>query len=768
VNVVCVGGGPGGLLLGILLRLTNPEHRVTVLERNGPDDTFGFGVVFSDETLATLSEADPEVFDRIEAEFVHWPEIEIHHRGRVLVSGGHGFAAVARVRLLQLLGERAAEVGVDVRYRTEVGPAELDRLVADCDLVVGCDGVNSLVRRTRAESFGPTIEPGRSKFIWLGTPKVFPRFTFVIEETEHGVVQAHCYPYSSSMSTFIVETTPETWQAFGFDATSVRYTKPGESDVEAIAFAERLFGHVLDGRPIVGNNSKWLEFPTVANERWHDGHVVLLGDAAHTAHFSVGSGTKLAMEDAIGLAAALAAYPGDVDDALDAYENDRRPAVASLQRAAHASRQWFEGIRRYVDLEPEAFAFQLLTRSQRITYDNLRLRDEEFSRHILTTFWKDTPEHLRPADPETPPMFYPFEVGGLRLANRVVVSPMAQYSAVDGLPNDWHLVHLGSRAVGGAGMVMTEMVCVSDIGRISPGCAGLWNDEQQAVWARVAGFAHEWTTAAIGLQLGHSGRKGSTRVMWEGEDRPLDEGNWPLLAASAIPYTAVNQVPKEMTRDDMDLVREQFVESARHGVACGFDLLELHMAHGYLLSGFISPLANHRTDDYGGGLDNRMRYPLEIVDAVRAVWPGERPLSVRISATDWVPGGTTGDDAVVIARLLAEHGADLIDVSTGQVDPRQRPRYGRLYQTPFADRIRHEAGVPVMTVGGVASVDDVNTIILAGRADLCLLARPHLVDPYWTLNAAIDQARNDVAWPVQYLSGRNARRREQSAIAPRD
>jgi anthraniloyl-CoA monooxygenase len=440
--------------------------------------------------------------------------------------------------------------------------------------------------------------------------------------------------------------------------------------------------------------------------------------------------------------------------------------VASLQRAAHASREWFEGIRRYVDLDPERFAFQLLTRSQRITYDNLRIRDEEFTRQIQARFWKETPEHLRPADPDTPPMFYPFELRGLRLGNRVVVSPMAQYSAVDGVPNDWHFVHLGSRAVGGAGMVMTEMVCVSEVGRITPGCAGIWNDEQEAEWARTVRFVHEWTPAAIGLQLGHSGRKGSTKVMWEGEDEPLDHGNWPILSASAIPYTPRNQVPVEMDRHDMDDVVGQYVECARRGVACGFDLLELHMAHGYLLSSFLSPLTNQRGDEYGGALENRLRYPLEVVEAVRAVWPEDRPLTVRISATDWVPGGTTGDDAVAMARAFAAHGVvDAIDVSTGQVHADQRPRYGRLYQTPFADRIRHEAGLPTMTVGAVSSVDDVNTIILAGRADLCLLARPHLVDPYWTLNAALDQGYGDLPWPPQYLSGRTARRREQSAIA---
>ncbi len=765
MDIVVIGGGPGGLLFGILARLTNPDHRVTVLERNARDDTFGFGVVFSDETLATISEADPEVFARIEAEFVHWPEIEVHYGGRVLVSGGHGFAALARVRLLELLAERAAEVGVDIRFRTELSAPDLDRLRRQAELLVGADGVNSLVRRTYADDLRPAYEHGASKFVWLGTPKVFERFTFMIEETEHGVVQAHCYPYSRSMSTIIVETDPDTWQAFGFDQTATKYERPGENDAEAIDFARRLFGSYLDGQPLVGNNSKWLKFVTVANERWHTGNVVLLGDAAHTAHFSVGSGTKLSMEDAIGLAGALAAYPANLPDALAAYEADRRPAVASLQRAAHASREWFEGIRRYVDLDHERFAFQLLTRSQRITYDNLRLRDEEFTRQILARYWKETPEHLRPPDPETPPMFYPFELRDLRLPNRVVVSPMAQYSAVDGTPNDWHFVHLGSRAVGGAGLVMTEMVCVSPIGRISPFCAGLWNDEQQAAWSRIVAFVHEWTDAKIGLQLGHSGPKGSTKVLWEGEDEPLDDGNWPLLGPTAAPYKPGNQVPKPMTRDDMDDVLEQYVANARKGAACGFDLLELHMAHGYLLSSFISPLINRRTDAYGGSLSNRMRFPLEVLAATREVWPADKPITVRISATDWVPGGTTGDDAVAIARMLKDDGADTIDVSTGQVDPRQKPRYGRLYQTPFADRIRHEVGVPVMTVGGVASVDDVNTIILAGRADLCLLARPHLIDPYWTLNAAIDQGYSDVSWPAQYLSGKTARRREQRAVA---
>jgi anthraniloyl-CoA monooxygenase len=766
MDIVCVGGGPGGLLLAILAQIASPANRVTVLERNGPDDTFGFGVVFSDETLANLRGAEPVTFDRIEGEMRYWPDIEVRYRGRTMVSGGHGFAALSRKRLLAILAERAAAVGVDVRFHHEV--SDLEVLRSAHDLVVGGDGVNSLVRRTWPGHFGPQVELGRSKYIWFGTDRPLERFTFDIAETPCGVVQAHAYPFADRMSTLIVETDEATWRRLGCDAGAGQYGRPGESDPEAIRLAERLFADLLDGHKVTGNNSKWLSFATVRNRSWHHGNVVILGDAAHTAHFSIGSGTKLAMEDAIALARALDGAT-DLDGALTGYEQDRKPVVESTQRAALTSQAWFEGIGRYVGLEPEQFAFQLLTRSQRITDDNLRLRDPEFRRHVLNTFWKATPEHLRPPDPDTPPMFYPFQLRDLRLANRVVVSPMAQYSAVDGVPTDWHLVHLGSRAVGGAGLVMSEMTCVSPEGRITLGCTGLWNDEQQTAWARVVEFVHQHSQAKIGLQLGHSGRKGSCILPWQGDDdQPLASGGWSLLAPSAVPYRPDSPAPHAMTRADMDRVRDQFVDATKLGAGAGFDLLELHYAHGYLLSSFISPLTNRRDDDWGGDLEGRMRYPLEVLDAVRAAWPAGRPLAVRISATDWVEGGIDGDDAVAIARMLAAHGCDIVDVSTGQVDKAAQPRYGRLYQTPFSDRIRHETGCPTMTVGAVSSVDDINTIILSGRADLCLLARPHLVDPYWTLNAAIDQSFADHAWPAQYLPAKNARRREQQPLPTLD
>jgi anthraniloyl-CoA monooxygenase len=634
----------------------------------------------------------------------------------------------------------------------------------DADVIVGADGKNSRVRDALAEHLRPTIDERVNKYMWFGTTKVFDRFHFIFEDTPAGMVWAHIYPYSDEGSTFIVEMAPGTWRELGLDATEHESLPPGVSDELALARCQELFAGHLDGHPLVGNNSKWLVFPTIKCERWHHGNVVLMGDAIHTAHYSVGSGTKLAMEDAISLAGHLA-RGGPIEEAFAAYEADRRPAVDSLQRAAKASLEWFEGADRYRHMEPEQFAFSLLTRSQRVTYDNLRLRDPGYMEAVDR--WYAASDHGCPVEvgPEVPPMFHPFQLRDLVLENRIVVSPMDQYSAgEDGVPNEWHLVHLGSRAVGGAGLVMTEMVCVTPQGRISPGDTGMWSDEQEVAWKRIVDFVHTHTKAKIGLQLGHSGRKGSTKRMWEGDTDPLDEGNWEIIAPSPIPYRPDSQVPREMTRRDMDEVRDAFVAAAERGKRAGFDLLELHYAHGYLMSSFLTPLANRRTDGYGGSLENRMRYPLEVVDAVRDVWDG--PLSVRISATDWVPGGFDGDDAVALARALKEHGVDIVDVSTGQTSIDARPEYGRLYQTPFSDRIRHEVGIPTMTVGGVSSIDDVHNILVAGRADLCLLARPHLVDPYWTLNAAIDLGYTGHHFPKQYLSGLNARRRPQEPIPP--
>lgn len=762
MRVACVGAGPAGLFLGILLASRDPSCEVTVFERNSPGDTFGFGVVFSAEALENIEAAEPETLRRITAEFRHWDTIEMRWGERVLRSGGHAFAGLRRARLLEILTDRAEEVGVRLRPRQEVS-SRAD-LGDGYDVVVAADGVNSALRAEREEHFRPSTDVRQSVFMWLATRAPFDVFTFIFVETEWGLFQAHVYPYNAEYATVIVETDPDTWRRAGledYDAGTPR--TPGTNDERSIRFCERLFAVHLDGHGLVGNNSRWLTFPTLRTESWHADDVVLAGDAAHTAHFSVGSGTRLAMEDAIALADALARHhdDGDVTTAFKEYEEERRPPVASLQRAAQQSLEWFEGVGRYLSLPPEQFFFQLLTRSLRITYENLQTRDPEFVRGLRE--WSAARARRQGLDvaDTTPPMFHPYRLRGLELPNRIVVSPMAQYSCTDGYPGDWYLVHLGSRAVGGAGLVFTEMTCVSPEGRITPGCAGLWNDEQAAGWARIVDFCHTWTDAKVGLQLGHSGRKGSTKLMWEGNDEPLDDGNWEVVAPSPVPYKPHGHMPREMTAADLDAVRDEFARSARYGAQCGFDLLELHCAHGYLLSSFLSPLTNLRTDAYGGSFEGRVRFPLEVFDAVREVWPDDRPISVRISATDWTPGGFTGDDAVAFAALLKEHGCDIVDVSTGQVWADQQPAYGRLFQTPYADRIRHEVGMPTITVGAVASVDDANTIILAGRADLCAIARPHLVDPYWTLNAATDLDYQGHRWPNQYLSGKTARRREQ-------
>ena len=753
-DVAIVGGGPGGLYLAILLKKARPDLRIDVYERNTPADAYGFGVVFSDETLDHFHEADEPSYKELSDAFIHWGDIEIRHFSSPdpIVSGGHGFAAAGRRRLLEVLSDRATEVGAVLHFETEVAEPP------EADLVVAADGANSAIRQRFATVFRPTVDFRVNKYAWFGTTKVFDRFHFIFEETTHGMVWAHIYPYDETGSTFIVEMAPDTWRGLGLDETEGDTFPPGISDEHAIGACERMFSEHLDGHSLVGNNSKWLQFPVISCETWHHENLVLLGDAAHTAHFSIGSGTKLAMEDAISLAGLLTddqPLPG----VFRRYEEERRPAVDSLQRAAKASLEWFEGADRYRALEPTQFAFSLLTRSQRVTYDNLRLRDPAYMEGV-DSWYADQ----QGADVSVPPMFQPYRIRGIELANRVVVSPMDQYSAVDGMPNDWHLVHLGSRAVGGAGLVMTEMVCVSAEGRISPGDTGLWTEEQARAWERIVAFVHEHTDARVGLQIGHSGRKGSTKLMWEGDNDPLDEGNWEVMAPSPIRFQPFNQVPREMTRADMERVRDEFVRSARFGDDAGFDWLELHYAHGYLLSSFLTPLANQRSDEYGGSLENRMRYPMEVLDAVREVWG--KPLSVRISATDWAPGGFDGDDAVALARALKEHRCDIVDVSTGQTSMYADPEYGRLYQTPFADRIRHEADVPVMTVGAVSSIDDIHNILVAGRADLCVLARPHLVDPYWTMNAAIDLAYRGHHFPDQYLSGLAARRREQDPIAP--
>lgn len=741
MKIISVGGGPAGLYFAILMKKAEPAHDITVIERNAPDQTFGWGVVFSDETLNYLHEADPVTAEEITRTFAHWNTIDIWYRGECIRSTGHGFCGIARRRLLSILQRRCEQLGVRLRFGTEV--EDVQALARDCDLLLGADGIRSRVRTVYESVFQPDLDVRRCKYIWLGTTRVFDSFTFVFEQNEHGVFQAHAYRFDAETSTFIVECDERSWRNAGLDRMSVD---------EALLYLEGLFGKYLQGQRLLSNRSSWINFVTVRNRTWHHGNVVLLGDAAHTAHFSIGSGTKLAMEDAIALVRAFQVHR-DVPTALAAYEAERRPVVERTQRAAQDSLTWFENVRRHCRLEPLQFAFSLLTRSKRISYDNLKLRDPSLVERVTDWYARTQSAMDVVPVPAPPPMFTPLRLRGLVIPNRVVVSPMCMYSAEDGTPNDFHLVHLGSRALGGAGLIFTEMTDVSPEGRITPGCAGMYKPEHVQAWKRIVDFVHRYSRAKIGIQLGHAGRKGATRKMWEGMDEPLEEGGWPLISASPIPYLPHSQVPREMTREDMDKVRDDFVRAARMADEAGFDILELHMAHGYLLASFISPLTNVRRDEYGGSLENRMRFPLEVFDAVRAVWPEDKPMAVRLSATDWKDGGLTGEDAVEIARMLKAHGCDLIDVSTGQTVPDARPVYGRMYQTPFSEQIRNEVGIPTITVGNITTADQVNTILAAGKADLCALARPHLRDPHWTLHAATE-LDYDLDWPVQYLPGK--------------
>ncbi|MGP3962256.1 bifunctional salicylyl-CoA 5-hydroxylase/oxidoreductase [Nonomuraea sp. 3N208] len=753
MRIAVIGGGPGGLYFSVLAKQLGPGHEITVWERNAQDDTFGFGVVFSDETLGGIEHADPGIYRRMEAEFARWDDIDVHYRGQVLTSGGHAFAALSRKRLLEIMQQRCRELGVTIHFLTDA--PDVSQLAATHDLVVAADGVNSAVRSKYADSFHPDLEQRACKYMWLGTDKVFDAFKFYVVETPYGVMQGHGYPFDAHGSTFIVEMHEDVWRRAGFDALAARPFAPGESDERSIERVKEIFAEELGGCSLLANNSKWINFTTVRNDSWRHENIVLLGDAAHTAHFSIGSGTKLAMEDALSLAACLHEQP-TLDEALTAYESERKSVVRSTQRAAQASLEWFENLGQYVGQEPEQFAFNIMTRSRRVTYDNLRLRDPEFVARVDAWFAGRQP-HRAGDGSGTPPMFHPLWLGELELPNRVVVSPMDMYRAVDGMPNDFHFVHLGGKALGGAGLVMTEMVCVSETGRITPGCTGIWNDEQAAAWRRLTDFVHRESAAKVGIQVGHSGRKGSTRLMWEGIDQPLPDGNWEVVAPSALAYKeGVNQVPRELTRADMEEIKRQFTDAARHADDAGFDLLELHCAHGYLLSSFISPLTNRRADEYGGDLAGRLRYPLEVFRAMRRVWPRHKPMTVRISATDWVEDGITGDDAVEIARAFADAGAAAIDVSTGQVTPEEKPAFGRSYQTPYADKIRNEVGIPTIAVGVISSYDDVNSIILGGRADLCALGRVHLYDPSWTLHAAVEQdyAGPGAAWPDSWRAGR--------------
>ncbi|MYM26324.1 bifunctional salicylyl-CoA 5-hydroxylase/oxidoreductase [Duganella sp. FT135W] len=761
MKILCIGGGPAGLYFALLMKKQNPSHQITVVERNRPYDTFGWGVVFSDQTLGNLAEADAQTAQAIEASFNHWDDIDVFFKGEKVTSGGHGFCGIGRKHLLNILQHRCEELGVELVFETEL----MDYAQYGADLVIASDGLNSRVRARYADSYQPMIEPRRCRFVWLGTRKKFEAFTFAFKQTEHGWFQAHIYQYDADTSTFIVETPETVWRASGLETMSQE---------ESIAFCERLFAEQLDGHKLMSNASHlrgsamWITFPRIVCGKWvhWDGKVpvVLMGDAAHSAHYSIGSGTKLALEDAIELARCFGQHT-DAVSALAAYEAVRAVEVLKLQSAARNSMEWFENVERYTAMEAPQFAYSMLTRSQRLSHENLRLRDAAYVEGYERWFAQRAATHAGvsaapaaatlAAPAPVPPMFTPFTVRGLTLKNRIAVSPMAQYSAVDGIAGDYHLAHLGARALGGAALVFAEMTCVSADARITPYCPGMYAPEHTQAWKRIVDFVHQHSDAAIALQLGHAGAKGSTRAMWDGIDKPLDKNNWPLVSASPQQYLqGLSQTAREMTAEDMDRIQADFVRATQAADEAGFDWVELHCAHGYLLSSFISPLTNQRSDEYGGTLENRCRYPLRVFTAMRAAWPQHKPMSVRISAHDWVEGGITPDDAVQIARMFKAAGADMIDCSSGQVSKLEKPVYGRMFQTPFADRIRNEAGIGAIAVGSIYEADHANSIIAAGRADLCAVGRPHLANPAWTLAEAARIGYTAVAWPKQYLPGK--------------
>ncbi|TFL19791.1 bifunctional salicylyl-CoA 5-hydroxylase/oxidoreductase [Jannaschia formosa] len=750
MRIACLGGGPAGLYFAISMKLRDPSHEVVVIERNRANDTFGWGVVLSDDALDNLRDNDPVSAQAIRDHFAYWDDIAVVHDGMRTVSGGHGFAGIGRRQMLILLQERARELGVDLRFETEFESAESIR--RDYDLVVAADGINSRVRGEYADRFRPDIDMRECKFVWLGTRQKFgDAFTFIFERTEHGWVWAHVYQFDPDTATFIVECQQDTWDRWGFAEMSKE---------ETVETCRRIFAAHLGPHELMSNAAHlrgaavWMNFPRVICETWHHENVVLMGDAAATGHFSIGSGTRLAFDSAISLATYLHSEP-TLERAFERYQDERRLEVLRLQSAARNSLEWFEQVERYLDLDPVQFTYALLTRSQRISHENLRLRDPDWLESAER--WFQERAGVTSNDPPRAPMFAPFRLRDMELKNRIVVSPMAQYKAREGCPTDWHLVHYGERAKGGAGLVFTEMTCVSPEGRITPGCPGLYAPEHEAAWRRLTEFVHRETDAKICCQIGHSGRKGSTRLGWEEMDAPLAEGNWEVMSASAIGWSDRNPTPREMTAEDMDRVRDQFVAAARMAERAGFDMIELHAAHGYLVSSFISPVSNRRTDAFGGSLENRMRWPREVFAAMRAAWPAQKPMSVRISASDWLDGeGVTPEEAVEIARAFQAEGADIIDVSAGQTSTAARPVYGRMFQTPFSDRIRNEAGIATMAVGNIYEADHANSILMAGRADLVAVGRPHLTDPYWTLReAARIGDRRAPDWPLPYLPGRD-------------
>ena len=715
MRIGVLGGGPAGLYFAMLMKKADPSHEVTVFERNPPDATFGWGVVFSEETLGSFRDADFETYTEITDTFARWGAIDVRYRGRTVRSRGHVFSAIARKRLLQILQDRCRRLGVGLVFHREVG--DLSEL-GDVALIVAADGVNSLARRALAESLRPAEDVHRTKFVWFGTDLVFDAFTFIFRENDHGLFQVHAYPFDGETSTFIVECPEETWRRAGLE---------GATEEESIAYCEELFAEDLGGHSLMSNRSLWISFVTLRCDSWHQGNVVLLGDAAHTAHFTIGSGTKLAMEDAIALAQALQRQP-DTARALIEYEMERQPIVERFQEAARESATYFENVRRYATFDPLQFTFNLLTRSGRITHLELQKRDPAFVNRVDGWFSAAARgEPSREVVVAPPPLLGPFVARGVDVTNRVALSPVGEDDSIDGSPGPALRKRLVRAGRAGPGLVVTELVAISAHGRVTPGTPGIWSDEQAWEWGEIVAAMREGSAARVALRLGHAGPHAATRPKWEGTGRPLREGGWPLVAASPVPYVSRSPVPEELAAEAMPQVIGDFVAAANRAAAAGFDLLHLDLAHGYLLASFLSPLTNRRSDEFGGSLEGRARFPLQVFEAVRDAWPEDRPLGVALLATDWAPRGFGIDEAVLLARWLRERGGDLVQPVGGQTTVRDNPPYGRFYLVPYSDRIRNEAGVPTLVGGNLTTSDEANTILAAGRADLCLLD-PRLYD----------------------------------------
>lgn len=749
LRIAVIGGGPGGLYFALLTKKRLPDAEIDVYEQNRADDTFGFGVVFSDETLDEFLSADPQSYDLVRDSFAYWSDIVIEHEGRRTIVGGNGFAGCSRKRLLDILQTRCRGVGVRLHFEQAVDAASVEARFADRDIVVVADGVNSPIRQRFASEFGVSIIEQRNRFAWLGSTRPLDAFTFFFRMTRHGPFCAHTYQYEEGRSTWVMETTPECWAASGLGHMS---------EAQSARFLEEVFAEDLKGHRLLTNRSIWRNFPTISCARWSHSRMVLLGDAKATAHWSIGSGTKLAMECAIALANAVVAHSRDIAAAFAAYEKERRTPVEITQHNAQVSLKWFEDMPVHWGKAPMEFAFSLMSRGKSVTWDNLKLRDASFLEEVEQEFYAryEAKTRRRVAAARPTPMFTPFDLRGVTIPNRVALAPMAQYSAEAGDLTDWHFTHYAARALGGAGLLFTEMTCPAPDARITPACAGLWNDRQESQWTELVKFVHGNSPAKVALQLGHAGRKGSTRIPAEGEDRPLARYNWPLISASPLPYLeGVSDIPAEMTRGQMDRVIAEFAAAARRGARAGFDMLELHCAHGYLLASFLSPLANRRGDEYGGAAARRARFPVEVFAAIRAEFPTDRPVSVRLSCSDWAEGGLTLEDLRIIAGAFKDAGADIIHCSSGQTVPWQKPVYGRMWQTPFAEFVKNAVGIATIAVGDITLPEQINTIIAADRADLCALARPHLNNPFFTRQAAGHYGVKAAAagWPVQLKSG---------------